>query len=109
MGRINILNGKYSAAISNYSDANSFNAALAKLLSGNNDGAMSAVEASSDKDSGMGNYLKAIISARKSDAAGVAQYLNAAIAKDASIKEIAKTDMEFVKLKENEALKSILN
>ena len=109
MGRINILNGKYSAALSNYSDANSFNAALAKLLSGNNDGAMSAVEASSDTDSGMGNYLKAIISARKSDAAGVAQYLNAAIAKDASIKEIAKTDMEFVKLKENEALKSILN
>jgi Tfp pilus assembly protein PilF len=109
MGRINILNGNYSAALSNYSDANSFNAALAKLLSGNNDGAMSALEASSDKDSGMGNYLKAVISARKSDAAGVAQYLNAAIAKDASIKEIAKTDMEFVKLKENEALKSILN
>jgi Flp pilus assembly protein TadD len=109
MGRINILNGKYSSAVSNYGDINSFNAALAKLLNGNADAAMSAIEASNDKDSGMGNYLKAVISARKSDAAGVAKYLTAAIAKDASLKEMAKTDMEFVKVKENEAVKSLMN
>lgn len=109
MGRINILNGKYSAAVSNYGDANSFNSALAKLLNGNADAAMSAIEASNDKDSGMGNYLKAVISARKSDAAGVAKYLNAAFAKDANLKEMAKTDMEFVKLKDNEAVKSLIN
>lgn len=109
MGRINILNGKYSAAVSNYGDANSFNSALAKLLNGNADAAMSTIEASKDADSGMGNYLKAIISARKSDAAGVAKYLSAAIAKDAAIKEMAKTDMEFIKLKDNQEVKAILN
>jgi Flp pilus assembly protein TadD len=109
MGRINILNGKYSSAVSNYGDANSFNSALAKLLNGNPDAAMSAIEASNDKDSGMGNYLKAVICARKSDAAGVAKYLAAAFAKDASLKEMAKTDMEFVKLKDNEAVKSLMN
>ena len=53
MGRINILNGKYSAAVSNYTDANSFNSSLAKLLNGNADAAMSAIEASKDKDSAM--------------------------------------------------------
>jgi hypothetical protein len=109
MGRINILNGKYGAAVSNYADANSFNSALAKLLNGNADAAMSAVEASKDKDSAMGNYLKAVISARKSDAAGVAKYLGQAIAKDAALKAMAQTDMEFIKLKDDAGVKSILN
>jgi Flp pilus assembly protein TadD len=109
MGRINIMNGKYSNAVSNYGDANSFNAALAKLLSGNADAALSAIEASNDKDSGMGNYLKAIISARKSESADVAKYLTLAFEKDGALKEMAKTDMEFYKLKDSDAVKSLLN
>ena len=109
MGRINILNGKYAAAVSNYGDVNSFNAALAKLLNGNADAAMSTIEASKDKDSGMGNYLKAVICARKADATGVAKYLGDAFAKDASLKQQAMTDMEFLKVKENQAVKSLLN
>ncbi len=109
MGRINILKGKYSAAVSNYADGSSFNSALAKLLNGNADAAMSDIEASKDKDSAMGNYLKAIISARKADASGVAQYLQAAFQKDGSLKESAKTDMEFFKLKNNDTVKSLLN
>ncbi len=108
MGRINILLGKYSAAVSSYGDANSFNAALAKLLNGNPDAAMSTIEASKDKDSGMGNYLKAVISARKNDAAGVVKYLNAAYAKDASLRAMAKTDMEFIRLSANAEVKSII-
>jgi Flp pilus assembly protein TadD len=109
MGRINIMNGKYSNAVSNYGDANSFNAALAKLLSGNADAALSAIEASNDKDSGIGNYLKAIISARKSESADVAKYLTLAFEKDGALKEMAKTDMEFYKLKDSDAVKSLLN
>lgn len=109
MGRINILKGNYSGAVSNYSDANSFNSALAKLLNGNADAAMSTIEASNDKDSAMGNYLKAVISARKSDAEGAAKYLTNAFAKDASLKDKAKTDMEFLKIKSNAAISSILN
>jgi tetratricopeptide (TPR) repeat protein len=109
MGRINILKGIYAAAVSNYEGKDSFNSALAKLLNGNADAAMSAIESSSDKDSAMGNYLKAIIAARKSDASGAGNYLKAAFAKDASLKQNAKTDMEFFKLRDNEALKSVLN
>jgi predicted Zn-dependent protease len=108
MGRINILMGKYSAAVSNYGDDNSFNASLAKLLNGNADAAMSTIEASKDKETGMGNYLKAVISARKSDAAGVVKYLTAAYAKDAGLKELAKTDMEFMKLSSNADVKALL-
>jgi len=70
---------------------------------------MSTIESSSDKDSAMGNYLKAVIAARKSDATGAANYLKAAFAKDGSLKPKAQTDMEFLKIKDNEAIKSALN
>lgn len=107
MGRINILRGKYDQAVSNFGSANTFNSALAKLLNGNADAALSTLEAGKDADTPMGNYLKAVISARKSDAAGVVKNLNNAFAKDASLKEMAKRDMEFRKLSD-ESVKSLL-
>ncbi len=108
MGRINIMRGKYAEANGNYSSENTFNAALAKMLSGNNDGAMATLDASKDTDSGMGNYLKAIISARKADNAGVAKYLGLAFGKDAALKTMAMEDMEFLKAKEDAAVKALL-
>ena len=101
MGAINIMNGKYSDAVSNYGSENTFNAALAKLLNGNNDGAMSTLEASKDNASAMGYYLKAIISARKNDASATVNNLKSAFAKDASLKAKAAEDREFLKFKDN--------
>ncbi|MBK9411885.1 MAG: hypothetical protein IPN61_00390 [Bacteroidetes bacterium] len=98
MGIIDIRNGNYSAAVSHYSGVNSFNAALAKLLAGDKDGAMSTIDASPDKDTAMGMYLKAIISSRKGDNTGVVSNLTSAIAKDASLKSMAAEDREFIKL-----------
>lgn len=97
MGILNIRNGNYSTAVSNYSGVNSFNAALAKLLAGDKDGAMSTLDASPDKDTAKGLYLKAVISARKGDANGVVSNLQAATAKDATIKAMAAEDREFIK------------
>ena len=98
MGIIDIRNGNYSAAVGHYSGISSFNAALAKLLAGDKDGAMSTIDASTDKDSAMGSYLKAVISSRKGDNAGVVSNLTAAISKDASLKSKAAEDREFIKL-----------
>jgi Flp pilus assembly protein TadD len=109
MARIHILNGKYADAVSGYGSASSFNAALAKLMNGNADGAMSTLEASKDKDSGMGFYLKAVISARKGDTAGVVKHLKDAFAKDASLKSKAKEDMEFLRFKDSAEIKAVLN
>jgi outer membrane protein OmpA-like peptidoglycan-associated protein len=97
MGILNIKDGNYSAAVSNYSSVQSFNASLAKLLSGDKDGAMSTLEASPDKDSANGLYLKAVISARKGDANGVVSNLKSSIAKDSKMKAMAKDDREFIK------------
>ena len=77
-------------------DVKSFNSALAKLLSGDNAGAKSDLDASGDK-SALADYLRAIICARSNDAAGKDSNLSSAIAKDGSLGEKSKTDLEFVK------------
>ncbi|MEO8087301.1 MAG: hypothetical protein ABI763_10800 [Bacteroidota bacterium] len=97
MAIIDILNGNYSGAVGHCGSAATFNCALAKLLSGDKDGAMSMVDASPDKDSAIGLYLKAVICARKSDASGVISNLTASIAKDPSMKSMARDDREFIK------------
>lgn len=108
MGILDIRNGNYSAAVSHYSGSSSFNAALAKLLAGDKDGAMSTIDASTDKDSAMGSYLKAIISSRKGDNAGVVSNLTAAISKDASLKAMAAEDREFIKLFNDASFKAVV-
>ncbi len=97
MGILDIRNGNYTAAVGHYSGSNTFNAALAKLLAGDKDGAMSTIDASPDKDSAMGLYLKAVISARKGDAAGVISNLTGSVQKNAAMKTMASEDREFIK------------
>lgn len=97
MGILDIKNGNYSAAIGNYSSSQSFNAALAKLLNGDKEGAMSTLDASPDKDSAIGLYLKAVIAARKGDANGVVANLKASVSKDSKMKSFAQEDREFIK------------
>ena len=94
---LDILNGNYSAAVGHCSGANTFNCALAKLLNGDKDGAMSTLQASPDKDSAEGHYLMAVISARKDDASGVVSHLQASASKDANMKTLARDDREFIK------------
>ncbi len=96
-GILDIRNGNYTAAVGHYSGSNTFNAALAKLLAGDKDGAMSTIDASPDKDSAMGLYLKAVISARKGDAAGVISNLTGSVQKNAAMKTMAAEDREFIK------------
>ena len=66
MGIINIMKGDYASAVSNYSGVNSFNAALANLLNGNNSIA-GVIDGSADKDEAKAYYLKAIAGARSGD------------------------------------------
>lgn len=101
IGILNIMDGNYNDAVSNMGSMNTFNSALAKLLNGNNDAALSTVEASDAKATAAAYYLKAIIGARTDNAEMVGNNLKAAIEKDASLKAMAKTDMEFYKMRDN--------
>ncbi len=106
-GNLAVASGKYAAATSSYGEACSFNAALAKLLSGNTSGALQTLDCSTDKESADGYYLKAIIAARGGNKSAIAENLSKAIAKDSKLKEKAKNDKEF--LKYSAELGSVLN
>lgn len=94
-GLIDIQNGNYSSASSNFGSTKSVNAALAKLLGGDAAGAQSILDGATDKDTATGHYLAAIIAARQSNCAGAASSLGMAIQKDASLREKALKDLEF--------------
>ncbi len=97
LGIIDIQNGNYASAIQNMKGSNSFNKALAQVLSGSNDAAMSTLNSSPEKDTAQGQYLKAIIAARSNDGTTVASALSQAFSLDASLKDKAKKDLEFRK------------
>jgi len=107
-GIVNIRDGKYTDAVSNFGSENSFNAALAKVLAGNGDGALTTIDASPEKEDALSYYLKAIVGARKGTADLVITNLKIAINKDASFKTKAKEDLEFFKFRDNADFKALV-
>ena len=107
-GILDVRNGKYADAVSDFGSFKGFNLALAQLLNGNPESVNGTIDASNEKDMAMSFYLKAIASARKGDATGVAT-LKTAIEKDASLKTMAKDDCEFLKWRDNADFKSMTN
>ncbi len=107
-GIVNIRDGKYKDAVSNFGSENSFNSALAKVLAGNNDGALSTIDASPGKDDALSYYLKAVAGARKGTADLIINNLKVAINKDASLKTKAKEDLEFFKFRDNADFKALV-
>lgn len=109
MGIIEIQNGNYPAAVTDFGTENTFNSALAKLLNGNPEGAMSTIDNSTEKDAALSFYLKAIAGAREGKADVLTNNLKAAIQKDASFKQMAKDDAEFIKFRDNADFKALVN
>jgi mannitol/fructose-specific phosphotransferase system IIA component len=56
----------------------------------------------------MGAYLKAVISARKGDAAGVISNLTTAVSRDAKLKSLAASDREFIKWFNDAAFQAVV-
>jgi Flp pilus assembly protein TadD len=96
-GIIAVKQADYSDAVSKFGSENTFNSALAKVLNGDNEGALKAIEASEAKESAEGYYLKAVIGARTANKDLMNNNLKSAIAKDASLKAKAMNDAEFLK------------
>lgn len=106
-GIVAIMKGDYKAAVDYFGKCNCDNAALANLLAGNNNEAMKKL---SDNKSGsaLTSYLKAVVAARNNDTNAVLSNLKAACDKDASMKQLAATDIEFAKLFNNADFKAIV-
>ncbi len=108
LGILNIQDGKYADAVSNFGSDNSFNKGLAQMLNGSADAAVKTVDASADKESAQGYYLKAVAAARQNNVDSVVSNLKNAFGKDASMKAKALKDREFLKFAENAAFTGIV-
>lgn len=97
MGPIFIKKGDYAGAISSYGTKTcTHNIALAQLLSGNSSAATSTLECANPKSAAV-YYLMAIVGARTGNTSLIYENLPKAFAADASYRDQAKDDREFLK------------
>tara|TARA_Y100000991_G_scaffold123925_2_gene93442 strand:+ start:2362 stop:3996 length:1635 start_codon:yes stop_codon:yes gene_type:complete len=100
IGLIQIEEGKYEESITSMGDTKSYNYALANILAEHYDAASDAIDDLDFKDA-KSYYLKAVIGARTSNTEMVMENLKMSFEKDASLKDMAKKDREFIKFFEN--------
>ncbi|WP_430810238.1 MULTISPECIES: hypothetical protein [unclassified Carboxylicivirga] len=107
LGIISIYKGDYDAAIRYFGNSTNCNAALAKILAGKYDAALSTINANT-VEVGFKYYLKAIVGARTAESDMMFDSLRKACELDAKFKAAAATDMEFGKYFEDATFKSII-
>jgi Flp pilus assembly protein TadD len=108
LGIIDIQNGDYAEAVGNMGSEKTFNKALAQTLNGDFAAGLGTVDGSSDKESAIGYYLKAIIGSRQNNLDMVVNNLKSAFAKDSSLKAKAAQDREFIKFFENASFQNVV-
>ena len=94
-GLVELLDGDYSAAADRLQGVAGLNGAVADILAGRLD----AAEAAIAEDSARAEYLRAVIAARRGDAAGVREHLDAVSGKDPRLYEQSRSDVEFAKFR----------
>jgi len=102
MGIIKVKEGDYSSAVSMFGSNATFNAALAKLLNGDVDGATQTITKADEDENAAAYYLRAIIGARTKNVDMIVSNLKVAIQKDPSFRERAQKDLEFRTYFENQ-------
>jgi hypothetical protein len=107
LGIIKIIQGKYADAINSFGNAPEINAALAKLLAKDNDGATAVLNSVKSEDA-LVYYLKAIVGARTQNTDMLFTNLTTACSKSAELKANAPKDLEFFKYFQDAKFKSIV-
>ena len=111
LGILNIKKGNYPEAVSNFnkSGKKDLNAALAELLNGNTDGCKTILDNLKPEAKDWScYYLRAIASARASNSDETAANLTRAIQTNAEVRNMAKEDVEFIKLWSNPAFQGAI-
>lgn len=93
IGNLHLAQGKYAQAESDFAKVNSNSAALAQIMNKNYAAAASTLKNVQNPDA-MTEYLKAIVAARTGKKSDAANALQAAFAKDPSLRQYADKDLE---------------
>lgn len=107
LGIMQVRDGEYEKAVTNFGSKPSFNKALAQILAKNVDDAERTLNALNSQDA-MCYYLRAIIGSRKNDENVALNNLRSAIEKDGRLKHYAKFDVEFIRYFENPTFQGIV-
>jgi Flp pilus assembly protein TadD len=97
LGNLSIMQGNYAQAVKQFGNTASNSAALAQLLNKDYLTASKTLDRIAAPD-GLTSYLKAIIAARTNNSEQALTHLRTAVAKDPSLADLAKTDLEFAKI-----------
>lgn len=104
---IAIKEGKYPDAVKLLSGSNTLNEGIAKVLSGDADGALRALN-NTDCECWSVPYAKAVVSARMAKESAMYEHLKEAVKSNPKAKELIATDAEFAPYKEHAAFKAIV-
>jgi hypothetical protein len=109
LGIVSLKKANYDQAVRYFSDFQDVNTGLAKILAGDNNGALRDLEAFERPNCFMKEYLKAVIGARTARENLLYESLGAAVEYNADMKAKAKTDLEFAKYFDNPRFQEIVN
>lgn len=107
LGNLQVAAGNYAQAAQSLKGVKTNTAALAQLLNKDYASAASTLSTVARPDA-VTSYLKAIVAARTNQEASVVSNLKDAIAKDASLKQRAAKDLEFVSLFNDTAFQNLV-
>ena len=97
LGILSIIKGDYSKAVKYFGDSDSPNNGLAKILSGDNNGALKALENCTWEGCYMKEYFKGIVGARTAKENLMYESLETAVKMKPELKSKIASDMEFAK------------
>ncbi len=109
MGIVSVKKAEYDKAVKYFSKDADINTAVAKIMAGDNNGALKDLEAFQMPNCFMKEYLKAVIGARTAKENLMYESLAEACKINADMKVKAKNDMEFAKYFENAKFKAIVD
>ena len=109
LGIVSVKKAEYDKAVRYFSEYEDINSALAKMMAGDNNGALKDLEAFEMPNCFMKEYLKAIIGARTAKENLLFDSLKEACSINPEMKDKAKVDMEFARYFENAQFKAIVD
>lgn len=97
LGILSIIKGEYAKAVKYFNDSDSPNTGLAKILAGDNNGALKSLENCTWEGCFMKEYFKAVVGARTAKENLMYESLETAVKMKPELKATIATDMEFAK------------